>query len=238
MEDSITFTPRMIKYWKEHSGVIGNIMEIIEEQEENIDNDDTVTLSRDLFSKEVMTDGQWELFKGLVEGDGYMFEYSRSGILYINPRRRFTEKDLDKLLNYLLYDKPATMRNRIKEFIEEYKIVKPGIAASRQFPNARAQARSRRRTAKRKAKTERRKEERHFIAKEEERLFKKHGMKIANENDSLYANLFTTEKHRGSKSKYRRSYRKRRNRTGKANRNNEENAGIIEEENEENNNED
>ncbi len=230
MEDSITFTPRMIKYWKEHSGLIRNIMEIIEENT-NLDNDEFVRFTREDFSG--ISDGQWELFKGLVEGDGYMFEYSASGRLYINTRRRFTEKEFNSLLDYLLFDKPATMRNRIKEFIEEYRIVMPGIAASRQFPNARAQARSRRRTARRKAKTERRKEERHFIAKEEERLFKKHGMKIANENDPLYANLFTTEKHRGSKSKYRRSYRKRRNRTGKANRNNEEN-----EENEENNNED
>jgi hypothetical protein len=238
MEDEITFSPRMRKYWTEHSGLIRNIMEIIEETN-TIDDDEFVRFSREDFSG--ISDGQWKLFKGLVEGDEYMFEYSTSGRLYINTRRHFTKKDFNSLLDYLLFDKPSTMKDRITEFIEEYRIVKPGIASSRQFPNPRTQARSRRRTARRQAKRLRQKTERRFLVKEREEEFKKRGMKIANENEPLYANLFTTEKHKTMKSKYRPSYRKRRNRTGKANRkeetNNEyENAELNEEEEEANNN--
>jgi hypothetical protein len=115
MEDTIVFSPLKKKYWKDHSPILHDYFEEMEEDEGK---------EYDILEREnlvYLSDAQWKLLKNLVEQDESAFGYGPSGTPYLNTGKGYTLSTLKDLLDYLGYDTPKTMMASITKYAKNFK---------------------------------------------------------------------------------------------------------------------
>lgn len=110
--NTITFDNEERDYWRQHSGILEDLLE----------EDDTV--SHDLLN--VLTDTEFRFLKDMVEGKGaFVF---KNGKTFPNSKKGYTKEMLIKILDYIDFESPRTMLNTIKRNIAHSQINAPRLS--------------------------------------------------------------------------------------------------------------
>jgi hypothetical protein len=113
--DTIVLSGPLLNYWRKHSA-------LIETLSENEGDPDELALERDWFVGvtvgnvyyEILSEVEWNFFSDILTGGQVATEKTKNGKYALNVTKGYTRPVVEKVLDYLLYDKPDTMMNRFK----------------------------------------------------------------------------------------------------------------------------
>jgi hypothetical protein len=114
-EDAIVLQGDLLKYWKEHSGLIETISELEGDPSE-------LVLDKELFTHvafgdqdiEILNDTEWNFLSDILTGGQVAIEKNINGRYILNYTKGYNKELVTKILDYILYDKPRIMIERFK----------------------------------------------------------------------------------------------------------------------------